>query len=697
MFRCFVILIYFVICLPITVLAIEEQENNHKMDDILVTATNKTKALNTPASISIITGKELEAMGAKNVVEAISKIPGVVDSSTKSRSVVIRGNRSAMSGGPVILIDSVPQKMGDYRYNEFNFIPVNQIERIEVLRSAGIAYGPGSARGVINIITKKNKNKGIESDVLASYGSWNTHDENVSVHGMKEQFDYFLTAGNYHTDGYEEEEENRLSFLGKAGYHLSDQNRLGVRLNVIDYDNNTAEGFRKKDWQLEHFRRDIHFPKSSTDSDIIWHNEKEQEDISLAIEFSHEAKNTFFDFSMSWTGYDEKFRRLKDRFDRPSAVYHEDSEQDTYAFTIMGGYHFNLDSLLYTPSFGLNYEKIKNDVKRRYPNDPGKNTDKYNFDLEEQMYGIFWDNDILFKEQFGLKIGFRLDQADVQLEDKVPTKVDEDRSMFSYQIAPSYHFNPKANLYASVSRNYWFPTPRYYAWAVESGEDLNPAHKLEPEDVTTYEIGYKHRASKAFNINTTLYFSNYKDKFGSVYEGSTSRGQGNIGDAEAKGIEFEADGRTCKYFGYRLAAAYQNIEWTSGTASVYIHPTNTREREADISGKQVYWVPEFTGLVGLDFFPMHGLKFSIDMNYTGERYIDYLNQIEYPSKTTLDARVSYNWKNYKFWLLGKNIFDEELEYVSNSSGRLTGANEDPDNAYYVQDGVYVEAGVSLRF
>jgi iron complex outermembrane receptor protein len=36
--------------------------------------------------------------------------------------------------------------MGDYRYSEFDFIPVNQIERIKVLRSAGIAYGPDVAR-----------------------------------------------------------------------------------------------------------------------------------------------------------------------------------------------------------------------------------------------------------------------------------------------------------------------------------------------------------------------------------------------------------------------------------------------------------------------------------------------------------------------------------------------------------------------
>lgn len=692
------ILFFFFLLWPTFSFAEDQTEAIHKMDEVVVTSTHKAKAVDTPASLSIITGEELQEMGAKNIVEALGKIPGVVDSSTKSQTVVIRGNKSAMAGGPVILIDGVPMKMGDYRYSEFDFIPVNQVERIEVLRSAGIAYGPGAARGVINVITKKSKTQGVHGDISASYGSWDSHDENVSLYGMKDRFDFLVDAGNYHTDGYEEEEENRQSVLGRLGYNLSDQTRIGLRVNYVDYDNQTAEGFKKGQWQLDNYRRSIHFPKSETDSDLIWHNEKDEENTTLALELSHEDEKKFFDSSLSWTGYDKEFRRLYGIYDSPTSVYIETSEQDTYALTMSGGYHFDFGSVSYTPSFGINYEDIDNSVGRTYPYYATKNTDAYNFDLQEKMYGVFWDNSLWFNEKWGLNAGVRFDRAEVNLEDKVPTVVDEEQDMFSYSIAPSYHFNEKAMIYASVGRNYWFPTPRYYAWAVEKGSTLNPVEDLEPEEVLTYELGYKHLFNKMLNINATVYFSDYKDKFGSVYdENDDSCGQGNIGDAEAKGIELEADGRLCEYFGYRVAATYQNIEWTSGTASVYIHPDNTRDYTADISGKQIYWVPKFSGLVGLDLYPKDGLKFSLDMNYIGERYVDYLNQIEYPDKTTVDARISYTWNTWKFWILGKNIFDEDLEYVSNSSGRLTGADGDPVNYYYVQNGVYVEGGISYHF
>ncbi len=97
-----VVLIAMLCSFPVAVFAGQDSENVHKLDEIVVTSTRKAKAVDTPASLSIITGEELRDMGAKNIVEALSKIPGVTDSSSKSQSVIIRGNKSAMSGGPVL-------------------------------------------------------------------------------------------------------------------------------------------------------------------------------------------------------------------------------------------------------------------------------------------------------------------------------------------------------------------------------------------------------------------------------------------------------------------------------------------------------------------------------------------------------------------------------------------------------------------
>jgi iron complex outermembrane receptor protein len=49
---------------------------------------------------------------------------------------------------------------------------------------------------VINVIRE-----GFHADVSASCGSWDTHDKNVSLYGMKSKFDFLVDAENYHTDG----------------------------------------------------------------------------------------------------------------------------------------------------------------------------------------------------------------------------------------------------------------------------------------------------------------------------------------------------------------------------------------------------------------------------------------------------------------------------------------------------------------
>ncbi len=667
-----------------------ESEEIHELEEVVVTATHKMKMLDTPASISIITAKELEEMGAKNIVEALRKIPGVDDTSSKDSAISIRGTRSSMAGGPVILIDGVPQKIGDYRYDELSFIPVSQIERIEVLRSAGIAYGPGSARGVINVITKKGiKDKPFSGTVSASYGSWNTHNESAGFSGRTNQWDYFVNAANYSTEGYEDEETDRISGLLKLGYNFSDQTRIGIRGSIIDVDSESAYGMKKKKWQLENYREEKHFPVSETDSTLYWHNEKDQDNSVLALEFSHKKDRLFVDSNLSWTKYEEDYKSTYPLYTSSKSVYYDSKDQDTYTFGVSGGYLFDFGNVSYTPSFGVNFEDIDFDQDRAYPYVPTKNTDKYNIDLDETQYGLFWDNDFLIGQHWGLKIGGRVDKAEVKLKDKASTDIDEDETMFSWVVAPSYRINDRANTYVSVARNYWFPSPRYYVWAAEKGGDLNRPEDLEPEESLTYEIGYKHLFSKALNVNLTAYLTEYDDKFSSAYDADDNYlGQKNIGEAEAKGIELEIDGRLCSFFGYRLSGAYQNIKWKSGQARIR---SGIYKGIWDLDGYYIKGIPKFSGVIGLDFYPMEGLKCSADINHTGSKYSDYLNKVKYSSKTTVDVNISYRMNNWEVWLLGKNIFDEEIEAEFNSTG------VEDDSYYYVQDGAYVEAGLRYHF
>ena len=70
----------------------------YKLEEVVVTAPRDMKVLDTPASISVITAKELEEQGITNIGDAIVRIPGVYDDGCERAyfAISMRGTRSAI-------------------------------------------------------------------------------------------------------------------------------------------------------------------------------------------------------------------------------------------------------------------------------------------------------------------------------------------------------------------------------------------------------------------------------------------------------------------------------------------------------------------------------------------------------------------------------------------------------------------------
>ncbi len=127
------------------------------MDEVVVTATRTaTPVLDSPDTVTIITAEEVAAAGAATAAEALAKTVGVdvADSGTAGsvKSVRIRGSAA---GQVLVLVDGV--RMNDSRQGgtDLSLLPVEMIERIEVVRTGASAlYGADALGGVVNIITK---------------------------------------------------------------------------------------------------------------------------------------------------------------------------------------------------------------------------------------------------------------------------------------------------------------------------------------------------------------------------------------------------------------------------------------------------------------------------------------------------------------------------------------------------------------
>ena len=160
-------------------IAIQNKANAHNQDNyetkrlqtIVTTARGTAQLLkDAPASITVISGKDLENKPHRDLAEALSYIPGIDIGTelgkTGGLKISIRGMPSNYT---LILIDGKRQNVGaDINTNnagwsqaDTSFLPpISAIDRIEVIRGPmSTLYGSDAIGGVVNIITKKKIDK----------------------------------------------------------------------------------------------------------------------------------------------------------------------------------------------------------------------------------------------------------------------------------------------------------------------------------------------------------------------------------------------------------------------------------------------------------------------------------------------------------------------------------------------------------
>ena len=113
-----------------------------------------------PGIVSVLEGDDLEALGIATAGEALGLVPGIVPQRDErgSESVIVRGLDFPFNNGNIlILVNSIPLSRQDAGINSSALsMPVEQIERIEVIRGPGsVLYGDYAFMGLVNIATRK--------------------------------------------------------------------------------------------------------------------------------------------------------------------------------------------------------------------------------------------------------------------------------------------------------------------------------------------------------------------------------------------------------------------------------------------------------------------------------------------------------------------------------------------------------------
>ena len=136
-------------------------------------------------------GKDLMVRGG-TVSDVLDNIPSVsVDS---DGAVSLRGNANVR-----ILIDGRPSNSINIA-EALRQIPADAIDKVEVVTNPSARYDSEGGGGLLNIILKKGKNKGLNGTVIASTGNPENYGVSGNLNFKSEQFNFFSTSGyNYRT------------------------------------------------------------------------------------------------------------------------------------------------------------------------------------------------------------------------------------------------------------------------------------------------------------------------------------------------------------------------------------------------------------------------------------------------------------------------------------------------------------------
>ena len=211
---------------PLTISAVTAE----RKPDSLKTLTNagsrlQLNALETPGSVSSLTGREVRHRGDQTVQQAVARSTGVTTVGTPGNGGTALSARGFTGQGSVMQLYD-----GTRMYSAMGTItmPVDtwSIERIDVLRGpASVLYGEGATGAVINVIPKKPFEGEIENHLRLGYGSFDSQQTALDSGGsLTDQLSYRLNVNQLRSNGWIDRGESDSTYFSGALRWQADDN-----------------------------------------------------------------------------------------------------------------------------------------------------------------------------------------------------------------------------------------------------------------------------------------------------------------------------------------------------------------------------------------------------------------------------------------------------------------------------------------
>ena len=273
-----------------------------------------------PYSVSIISKEDIEIYGYRSLSEALENIPGFYmmdDHTALKENFGVRGSiTDSWNNNLIILINGVNQR---FIYDFTTVMPsiniaIQSIERIEVIRGpASVTYGTGAFLGVVNIITKTDKDK---IDVWAGAGTQGTFNAGDNVFRKINDTRLTLNSSFSQSDGIEQNYndisgDTNLSsqdFMHESTRHISlltDGPLVSTNISFDHHTNNRPTGAAP--YASSIYEGETEFIAVRTGIEV--HKSfKDKIHLNASYQYQHQIQQ--FDFDFLGLNYDQETQRM---------------------------------------------------------------------------------------------------------------------------------------------------------------------------------------------------------------------------------------------------------------------------------------------------------------------------------------------------------------------------------------------------
>lgn len=491
--------------------SVSAQDNNvYELSPVTVTATRyAAKDLNVAESTQVITAEQLQQTGQTNLQQALAYTDGVVYSSMGSNGtaassmtskIIIRG----VEDGTLVMVNGTPINWRR-KYN-LEDIPIESIERVEVVRGGGsVLYGSQATGGVINIITKKK----LPNQVQVGLGNYGQQDYKVSANAGDFSFAYHynkwgdtgLISSTWPSADYpvrtRSSKEMRMRFKKAekndflATYKFSDS--LDMLYNHDESTNNWQYTFQRG--TPASYRGAVRYDrKYERDKDFVQLNYHDENGYSGHFYYNRNTLETHGHDYRSMSG-----TLLK----KPTSVWNKE-KNTSYGYDFQKLWKENKQTFLLGTSLERNeYQDYSEGIKKN--------------DYSRNIFSVFgsWDRDIT-----------ELDKVILSARETWTAGAagDKNYNNFSGQAQYIHKLNNEQSLYASVGQSFVLPTfSEMYSDGTRVGVNLIGDANLKPEKGIHYEMGWKKENDKT-QYKLALFATRIKDNI------TYSKGSGTMAD-----------------------------------------------------------------------------------------------------------------------------------------------------------------------